>query len=221
MKQTILHILNGIAAIYAIYLTFCNEPLMQHPWMLATLALLLVADIAAIILRRRGKSAFMALSLLLFLTIFANISITLLQGRNTNLEKWQVQSEYAKRITAGDSSRIKFVRHGKKQIIGNEEEKNNLIEKMFGPDAVIAEKNNIFNIGEMSRDTAFFEKIMLIKKRVEPLIHIGTATVEMEWEYDGKRYFTTSILSGTGSIIYDNIGTMATGSTFIYSSDDF
>lgn len=164
----------------------------------------------------------MALSLLLFLTIFANILITLFQGRNTSLERWQVQSEYARRLsTAGDSSKIKFVGHGKKQIIGNEEEKNNLIEKMFGPDAMIAEKNNIFNIGEMSRDTAFFEKIMLIKKRVEPFIHIGTATVEMEWEYDGKRYFTTSILSGTGSIIYDNIGTMATGSTFIYSSDDF
>ena len=222
MKQTILHILNGLAATYAIYLTFCNESLMQHPWMLATLALLIAADIATIILQRKEKSAYMTLSLLLFLTIFANILITLFQGRNTSLERWQVQSEYARRLsTAGDSSKIKFVGHGKKQIIGNEEEKNNLIEKMFGPDAVIAEKNNIFNIGEMSRDTTFFEKIMLIKKRVEPLIHIGTATVEMEWEYNGKLYFTTSILSGTGTIIYDNIGTMATGSTFIYSSDDF
>ena len=37
----------------------------------------------------------------------------------------------------------------------------------------------------------------------------------------GKHYFTTSILSSTGSIVYDNIGTMGTGSCFHYSSDNF
>lgn len=222
MKSYILHILSCLAAIYAIYLTFCNESLTQHPWILATFALLLVADIAAIILQRRGKSAFMTLSILLFFTTFANISITLFQGRNTNLEKWQVQSEYARRLaTTTGENKIRFVGHGKKQTISSEDDKNKLIEKMFGPDAVIAYKENLCNIGEMRHNNAFFERIMQIKKRVEPLIQIGTATVEMEWEYDGKRYFTTSILSGTGSIIYDNIGTMATGTTFIYSSDDF
>lgn len=222
MKQLTLHILKCLAAAYTIYLTFCNETLMLHKWLFAAFTLLLIADAAYTIMSKKKKrSASAAFSLLLFLAISVNIFATHILVNVEECEKWQVQSEYAKRITANDSSKIKFVGHGKKQIIGNEEEKNDLLEKMFGPDAVIAEKNNIFNIGEMSRDTAFFERVMLIKKRVEPLIHIGTATVEMEWEYNGKRYFTTSILSGTGSIIYDNIGTMGTGNSFQYSSDDF
>ncbi len=221
MRNPILHILNSLAAAYIIYLTFCNESLLLHPWALAILAILMVADIAAIIIEKKSKSALLTFSLLLFFTIAINTIITQISAKSTNIERWQVQSEYAKRITANDSCKIKFVGYGKKLIIKNEEEKNNLLEKMFGPDAVIAERESIYNIGEMSRDSAFLEKIMLIKKRVEPLIHIGSATVEMEWEQNGKHYFTTSILSGTGSIIYDNIGTMGSGSSFQYSSDDF
>ena len=222
MKYLILHILNSLVVAYTIYQTFCNESLMLHPRMLTIFVILLVADISVAIINKKNKSILLTSSLLLFFTIAIITIITRISARNINVEPWQTQCEYAKRLTtAVDSCKIKFIGRGKKQMIRNEEEKNKLLEKMFGPDAVIAEKNIICSIEEMKHDTVFFEKVMLIKKKVEPLIHIGTETMEMEWEYKGKHYFTTSILSSTGSIVYDNIGTMGTGRCFHYSSDNF
>ena len=136
---------------------------------------------------------------------------------------WQEQLQLATKTGKKNNAPIKLKGYKETGVVKNEKHKRKVIKELFSPHSCIALKNGaqatqygIYNIGfiggllpERENIEVHLEKL---KEKLGEIIEPGMKMVELEWEYKNYTYYTTAFVSQkTNSIVYDNVGSIATG----------
>ena len=145
-----------------------------------------------------------------------------LRSNGTN-RPWQEQLQLAQKTGEKSNAPIKLKGYKETGTVKSEKHKKKVIKELFSPHGCIALKNGpqatqygIYNIGviggllpERENIEAHLEKL---KEKLGEIIEPGMKMVELEWEYKNHTYYTTAFVSQkSNSIVYDNVGCIATG----------
>ena len=145
-----------------------------------------------------------------------------LQNNGTTLP-WQEQLQLAQKTGEKSNAPIKLKEYKEIGEVKGEKHKKKVVKELFSPYSCIALKNGahttqygIYNIGfiggllpERDNIEAHLEKL---KEKLCKIIEPGMKMVKLEWEYKNHTYYTTAFVSQkTNSIVYDNVGCIATG----------
>ena len=156
------------------------------------------------------------------LRLQAKADFLYLQSNGTNLS-WQEQLQLAQKASEKSNAPIKLKGYKETGTVKSEKHKKKVIKELFSPHSCIALKNGphatqygIYNIGfiggllpERENIEAHLEKL---KEKLDEIIEPGMKMVELEWEYKNHTYYTTAFVSQKSySIVYDNVGCIATG----------
>ena len=136
---------------------------------------------------------------------------------------WEKDLQFIQKTGEKNNAPIKLKGYKETGSVKNEKHKRKVIKDLFSPHSCIELKNGaqatqygIYNIGfiggllpERENIEAHLEKL---KEKLGEIIEPGMKMVQLEWEYKNYTYYTTAFVSQkTNSIVYDNVGSIATG----------
>lgn len=142
---------------------------------------------------------------------------------DTQPETWQEQMEFAKKhsekISKSSVNGIEFIGYTYKGKIETQEEKNDIINKMFDDDTYVVKYPGevyfeIVTYRELRQEARLKgqpEPGLLLRKQLEEAVKVGMEIIEVEWKYKGKIIESIAIASNDeGGILYEHIGNMIT-----------
>ena len=136
---------------------------------------------------------------------------------------WEKDLQFIQKTGEKNNAPIKLKGYKETGSVKSEKHKKKVIKELFSPHSCIALKNGpqaaqygIYNIGfiggllpERENIEAHLEKL---KEKLGEIIEPGMKMVQLEWEYKNYTYYTTAFVSQkTNCIVYDNVGSIATG----------
>lgn len=190
---------------------------------LAPASLLFLLHLSIIIYTKENNAADIALLTMLALSAAGCIIIMTDDIKSDNNAAWQSQIEYALDVSkAKEHNEIRLVDYKETGVINTQEEKDSIMQKMFAPQSHICYANNILTIEAASKDSTLSRVVHSAIEGVKKIIKVNMKTIELKWMCNGNSFYTTALIDKeSGTIIYDNIGSFATGARFQYQSDRY
>lgn len=132
-------------------------------------------------------------------------------------KSWQNTFERAKR---NETFGIRLESYKVKDTLRTDEDIRRVIEGWFDDEAIVVTQNDRDTLVKPNMNTMLeclaliwlsggeSEKIFPeVKDNVSKKIETGMIEVELTWDYQGERYFSTAVVSDSKGFIFDNIGT--------------
>lgn len=182
--------------------------------------LLLALHVITIIYRKCCNAADIAMLTFFILSTAGNVLLMTNRCTTEDYPTWQLQLEYATEFSK--EKRIKLVNYREKGIIKNEEEKEAVITHMFAPDSPFCFSDTIFSMETALQEPYFAEAAHSMRHNVEKIARINMKIIALEWDCDGNIYHSTALVDeNSGAIVFDNVGSFATGAIFNYDEDNY
>lgn len=180
--------------------------------------LLLALHVITIIYRKSCNAADIATLTLLILSTAGNVLLMANRCTTEDYPTWQLQLEYAAEVSK--EKRIKLVNYREKGIIKDEKEKEAVITQMFAPDSPFCFSDTILRMKTALQEPYFAEVAHSMRHNVEKVVRINMKTMLLEWNCNGNIYHSTALIDeNTDAIVYDNVGSYATGAIFNYDEE--
>lgn len=139
----------------------------------------------------------------------------------TGIMTWKEQMEYVKQQNSSDSLGVVCTGYCYKGKIENEENKNELLERLFADSAMVVHYYSgclyeivpLKNLKQGPQGQTIEKNLAVLKSELQNIIVPEMVVIEIEWKFKGKKFTSEAIAWPKGSIVYDNIGTFVLGRT--------